>query len=185
MLVGSDELAHAQVLIVRVRVVRYLHDSGYELVQSVFLREGAAKLHVNNGDIVSVLAVHAVVPCGCFGSLQFQQRLVIVHVGVRLNPLRGDFLYGAAVAHGVALERSQPVIPALAAHDGAADAVDQRVDELVQVHAVHRVEQIVDCSLHSSLRWVRNTLLEIVRGLQPRLFHDCVVVYCHFSVLLS
>ena len=134
----NEQVAHDKVLVPRVGRVRGLHERGHHGGQAVGGHESTLEHAVVDGDGVVVLAVDAMEVDHHVGRVALEHVLVadIGVIGAALNECRCNLLDGIAVGQHAALEGSEGVLPALGLEHDLADAVHQRVDELVHLGSV-------------------------------------------------
>ena len=178
-LVGREQLKHGAVLVVIVGVHRRRHKTGRDAVQPDLIHHRHAQLGIVDGDGVFHFAVDLVICHRSIGLVLLEQRLGIVRVGVSHDPRKGDFLGCRAEVEARALENCQRRLPGLGTSDGVADALDQKIGELIaQIGRVRRPKRALGLLQRGDHR-IGDALLVVVGTLQPRARENCAVVNCH------
>ena len=183
----ANQIQHNPVFVVIVRIFGTQKDLADKRIQPVIIDERALELDFVDRNRVEILAVDRVKRGLDLRAVHGENIALVTLIGVvmGLDPLRCDFLNRGTVIEFRGLEDRQRVVPGLrVSHDGKADAVDKRVQELIVIAAVHRLREITHRFRNVRNVRLRHTLLEIIRPVKPNIFKDGRILFCHVYSLI-
>nr|DAW01828.1 MAG TPA: hypothetical protein [Bacteriophage sp.] len=185
LLVVTNQRQHDIHFIVIIRITGSFHNLRDETVQAEVVHERLTQFVVSPRNWILVFTIHFVEPHGGFGTVHLEQVFGIVLVSMRLNPLDGNFLNGRTPVEIFLFKYRKHVFKRFVLrHHGKANSVNHAPNAIIQILAVHGVEQISRGVRYARLRGARHALLVIVGALKAHLIQNSRIVYSHNKNLL-